>query len=63
MSEPIAKEEGLGVGAAHAVVGQYTVIAYVYFNEMTTLGDIIKKVQAVKGIRRTQTAIAIPRIE
>lgn len=61
VAEAITRIEGLGV--AHAVVGQYDVIAYVDFNDMATLGAIIEKVQAIKGVRRTQTAVAIPRIE
>ena len=63
VAEAITRIKGLGVGVAHAVAGQYDVIAYVDFNEMTTLGEIIEKVQAIKGVRRTQTAVAIPRIE
>jgi len=47
------------VKKAHAVTGQYDVIAYVEFAEMSELGRIISKIQAVKGVMRTQTAIAM----
>lgn len=48
-----------GVKKAHAVAGQYDVIAYVEFVEMSELGRIIHEIQSTKGIMRTQTAIAM----
>ena len=48
-----------GVKKAHAVAGQYDVIAYVEFVEMSELGRIIHEIQSIKGIMRTQTAIAM----
>jgi len=48
-----------GVKKAHAVAGQYDVIAYVEFVEMSELGRIIREIQSIKGITRTQTAIAM----
>jgi len=48
-----------GVKKAHAVAGQYDVIAYVEFVEMSELGRIIREIQSIKGIMRTQTAIAM----
>jgi DNA-binding Lrp family transcriptional regulator len=48
-----------GVKKAHAVAGQYDVIAYVEFVEMSGLGRIIDKIQSIKGVMRTQTAIAM----
>jgi len=49
-----------GVKMAHAVTGQFDSIAYVEFTKMDDLGKIIEKVQRLKGVRRTQTLIAIP---
>lgn len=48
-----------GVKKAHAVAGQYDVIAYVEFIEISELGRIIREIQSIKGIMRTQTAIAM----
>ena len=48
-----------GVKKAHAVAGQYDVITYVEFVEMSELGRIIDKIQCIKGVMRTQTAIAM----
>jgi len=48
-----------GVKKAHAVTGQYDVIAYVEFVEMSELGRIIGGIQSIKGVMRTQTAIAM----
>jgi len=44
---------------AHAVTGQYDVIAYAEFVNMNELGRIISEIQSVKGVMRTQTAIAM----
>lgn len=49
-----------GVKKAHAVTGQYDAIAYVTFTKIDDLGEIIEKIQSLKGARRTQTLIAIP---
>jgi len=49
-----------GVKKAHAVTGQYDAVAYVEFIKMDDLGRIIEKIQHLKGVRRTQTLIAIP---
>jgi len=49
-----------GVRRTHAVAGQYDAIAYVEFIKMDDLGKIIEKIQQLKGVRRTQTLIAIP---
>jgi len=49
-----------GVKKAHAVTGQYDAIVYVEFLKMDDLGKIIEKIQCLKGVRRTQTLIAIP---
>jgi len=49
-----------GVKMAHAVTGQFDVVAYAEFTKMDELGKIIEKLQRVQGVRRTQTAIVIP---
>jgi len=49
-----------GVKMAHAVTGQFDAVAYVEFVKIDDLGKIIEKIQQVKGVRRTQTLVAIP---
>jgi len=49
-----------GIKMAHAVTGQFDVVAYAEFTKMDELGKIIEKLQRLEGVRRTQTAIAIP---
>lgn len=49
-----------GVKMAHAVTGQFDVVVYVEFAKVEELGRIIEKIQQVKGVRRTQTLIAVP---
>jgi len=49
-----------GVKKAQAVTGQYDAVAYVEFLKMDDLGKVLEKIQRVKGVRRTQTLIAIP---
>ena len=49
-----------GVRMAHAVTGQFDVIAYAEFANMDALADIIEKFQSLKGVQRTRTAVAIP---
>ena len=49
-----------GVKMAHAVAGQFDAVAYVEFQKMEGLGKIIERIQQLKGVRRTQTLIAIP---
>lgn len=49
-----------GVKMAHAVTGQFDVVAYAEFIKMDELGKIIEDIQSLKGVRRTQTVIAIP---
>jgi DNA-binding Lrp family transcriptional regulator len=45
---------------AHAVAGQFDIIAYIEFTNMDTLKEILDKFQSIKGVERTQTAVAIP---
>jgi DNA-binding Lrp family transcriptional regulator len=49
-----------GVKMAHAVTGQFDVVAYAEFVKMEDLGKIIERIQGLKGVRRTQTLITIP---
>jgi len=49
-----------GVKMAHGVTGQFDAVAYVEFQKMEDLGKIIKKIQQLGGVHRTQTLIAIP---
>jgi DNA-binding Lrp family transcriptional regulator len=49
-----------GVKMVHAVTGVYDVIAYLEIADMTTLSQlVIKKIQSVKGVERTHTAIVV----
>ncbi len=49
-----------GVKMVHAVTGVYDVIAYLEMPNMVTLSElVIKKVQSVKGVERTHTAIVV----
>jgi len=49
-----------GVKMAHAVTGQFDVVAYAEFTKMDELGKLIEELQRLKGVRRTQTVIAMP---
>jgi DNA-binding Lrp family transcriptional regulator len=49
-----------GVKMAHAVTGQFDVIAYAEFADMDTLRNIINKFMSQNGVQRTRTAIVIP---
>jgi len=55
-----ASQQIKGVKMAHAVTGQFDVVAYAEFIKMEDLGRIIEEIQSLKGVRRTQTVIAIP---
>lgn len=49
-----------GVKMAHAVTGQFDVVAYAEIVNMNMLREIISKFQSIKGVQRTQTAVAMP---
>ena len=49
-----------GVKMAHAVTGQFDMVAYAEFANIDVLRRIIDKLGSLKGVRRTQTAVAIP---
>jgi hypothetical protein len=48
-----------GVRMAHAVTGQFDVIAYAKFANMDALREILGKFMTLNGVQRTQTAIVI----
>jgi hypothetical protein len=48
-----------GVKMAHAVTGQFDVIAYAKFANMDALREIMGKFMTLNGVQRTQTAIVI----
>ena len=58
ITEAILKIDG--VKMAHAVAGQFDVVAYAEFANIDALRNIIDKVRSLKGVQRTQTAVAIP---
>jgi DNA-binding Lrp family transcriptional regulator len=61
-SRAVAKtiERVKGVKMVFAVTGVYDVIAYIEMRDMTTLSElVIKKIQSVKGVERTHTAIVV----
>ncbi|MEM2262602.1 MAG: Lrp/AsnC ligand binding domain-containing protein [Candidatus Bathyarchaeia archaeon] len=49
-----------GVKMAHAVTGQFDVVVYAEFARVEELGRMIEQLQQIKGVRRTQTLIAVP---
>jgi DNA-binding Lrp family transcriptional regulator len=61
-SRSVAKaiERVKGVKMVFAVTGVYDVIAYLEMRDMATLSElVIKKIQSVKGVERTHTAIVV----
>jgi len=50
-----------GVKMAHAVTGEFDDVIFVEFTRMEDLGEIIKEIQSINGVRRTQTLVVIPR--
>jgi DNA-binding Lrp family transcriptional regulator len=55
-----AVERVKGVKMVFAVTGVYDVIAYLEMRDMNTLSElVIKKIQSVKGVERTHTAIVV----
>jgi DNA-binding Lrp family transcriptional regulator len=49
-----------GIKMAHAVTGQFDVVAYAEFANIDMLRRIINDLQSLNGVQRTQTAVAIP---
>jgi DNA-binding Lrp family transcriptional regulator len=48
------------VKMAHAVTGQYDIVAYIEFLNMDVLTSVLDKFQAMEGVQRTHTAVSIP---
>lgn len=48
------------VKMAHAVTGQYDVVAFIEFEDMDVLAEILGRFQGMSGVQRTYTAVAIP---
>jgi DNA-binding Lrp family transcriptional regulator len=49
-----------GVKMVHAVTGVYDVIAYLELPTMAALSEVVvKKIQSIKGVERTHTAIVV----
>jgi DNA-binding Lrp family transcriptional regulator len=49
-----------GVKTAHAVTGPCDVLVHVVFEDMETLGELLRKIHTIDGVKRTRTAIVIP---
>ncbi len=49
-----------GVKTAHAVTGPCDVLVHVVFKNMETLGELIRKIHTIEGVKRTRTAIVVP---
>jgi hypothetical protein len=58
VAEPTLKIEG--VKTAHVVAGEFDVVALVSFPKIEDLGKILEKTQRLKGVRGTETLVAIP---
>jgi len=55
-----AIERVKGVKMVFAVTGVYDVIAYLEMRDMSSLSElVIKRIQSVKGVERTHTAIVV----
>ena len=50
-----------GIKMAHVVTGNFDVIAFAEFSNIDELTSIIQKVQIVDGVKKTQTAVAMPK--
>ena len=49
-----------GVKTAQAVTGPFDVLIHVVFENMEALGELIRKIHAIEGVERTQTAVVVP---
>jgi len=59
VADTIVKIEGIKM--AHVVTGNFDVIAFAEFSNIDELTNIIQKVQSLKGVQKTQTAVAMPK--
>lgn len=58
VAEEVHKLEGIEM--AYAVTGQYDVIAFIEFEEITGLSQMVEKIQSLEGVLRTSTAVVMP---
>jgi DNA-binding Lrp family transcriptional regulator len=49
-----------GAKTAHTVTGQYDVIVFLELDSLEILKDVVREVQQIEGVQRTQTAVCIP---
>ena len=49
-----------GMKMAHVVTGNYDVIAFAEFSDINELTSIIQTIQKIKGLEKSQTAVAMP---
>ena len=49
-----------GMKRAHAVTGQFDMVAYAEFANIDVLREIIDRLGSLEGVQRTHTAVAIP---
>ena len=49
-----------GMKMAHVVTGNYDVIAFAEFSDINELTSIIQTIQKIKGVQKSQTAVAMP---
>ncbi len=49
------------VKMAHVVTGNFDVIAFAEFSNIDELTVLIQKIQSIKGVQKTQTAVAMPK--
>lgn len=59
VAEEVRKLEGIEM--AYAVTGQYDVIAFIEFEEIAGLSQMVEKIQSLEGALRTSTAVVMPR--
>ena len=50
-----------GIEMSHVVTGIFDIIAFGKYSTIDELTDIIQKVQALSGVQKTQTAVAMPK--
>jgi DNA-binding Lrp family transcriptional regulator len=58
VSEEASKIEGVKI--ARAVTGPFDVIVYAEFMKIEDLGVLIDALQAIEGVAKSQTSIAMP---
>ena len=59
VAEALLKIEGIKM--AHVVTGIFDVIAFAEYSNIDELTTLIQTVQALKGVKKTQTAVTMPK--